>query len=266
VNSPSRPASDIRPGQLVRPVGDDLSYAFFRVRRVKRDGWALCRCVARADGTRPGRRGPLYEFHSSALKAVAETLIPPPGPQSDASLPTRLMPLPPPPIRESSQTVGPVSRPAASPQITPEAQPWRANARSKTTLVPEVWVLEDEDIGPLIVRMLEKCGYRGRAFDRDKPYRFVEEFAAMAEAPVVLALPSIPAIGMGLASTCRGLAPTMKILLIPGGGPSSLESWKAACKGNCDAVLPKPFRSSELTPVIAHLFREAGLEPPPARP
>lgn len=44
--------SAVAVGALVRPVGDDLRNAFFRVAEITRNGWARCYCVAYSDGTR----------------------------------------------------------------------------------------------------------------------------------------------------------------------------------------------------------------------
>ncbi len=45
--------SVLQTSDLVRPIGDDLRNAFFRVLAVSRNGWATCVCVAYADGQRP---------------------------------------------------------------------------------------------------------------------------------------------------------------------------------------------------------------------
>ena len=61
----------IAPGALVRPIGDDLRNAFFRVAAVTRNGWAHCYCVAYADGTRTtveGRSRP--KFRTTELSLV----------------------------------------------------------------------------------------------------------------------------------------------------------------------------------------------------
>lgn len=57
-------------GALVRPIGDDLCNAFFRVAEITRNGWASCYCVAYADGTRTtpeGRSRPKFRVRTLAV-------------------------------------------------------------------------------------------------------------------------------------------------------------------------------------------------------
>ena len=60
-------------GALVRPVGDDLRNAFFRVAEITRNGWARCYCVAYADGVRTtpeGRSRPKFRTRTLAVVDV----------------------------------------------------------------------------------------------------------------------------------------------------------------------------------------------------
>lgn len=52
----------LRPGDVVRPIGDDLRNAVFEVVRVERGGWVKCHCVMYADGSRPSRMFPRHGF------------------------------------------------------------------------------------------------------------------------------------------------------------------------------------------------------------
>lgn len=72
--------SAVAVGALVRPVGDDLRNAFFRVSEITRNGWARCYCVAYADGTRTtpeARNRP--KFRTKSLAVVSALPLEPKG-------------------------------------------------------------------------------------------------------------------------------------------------------------------------------------------
>ena len=66
-------------GDLVRPIGDDLRNAFFRVAEITRNGWASCYCVAYADGTRTSpevRSRPKFRVRELAVVAALPADVP----------------------------------------------------------------------------------------------------------------------------------------------------------------------------------------------
>jgi len=219
----------IRRGQLVRPIGNDQLYAFFRVIRVARDGWVSCRCVAQADGTPATGNGSVAEFRASGLKAVEALSLPSVsrlakrgGKQRSEETGIRI------------DTRSPDLRVPLEPQVKtiPPVRP------TKVQLGPEVWCFGDPANASMAYKVLNMAGYKSRAFGSSDPRAFVLEVTTQDPCPGVLVITSIEVLPV--AKACREHAPDIRIILVTGADLATVRLAQKDFPGRIDEVVQKP--------------------------